>query len=461
MKWGDDEIDNLFQQRTDDLSFEYKNEYWKEFEASLPVSGVVESAPEESVNDVDALYREKSNSLSFEFKSSYWDEMAAMLPTNKKRLDFLWFFTSFVFVGLISSMFFMNIPVIVENDTNYSAENLNIQPETNKKLSGVVDRSIGESNVKVENNSSNQAKPTSQNELNGSSFENGSVPVDITSNRVATPYIFSNANNVGFNSSRENDNSAPIDSENDSQITEVEFSQTAIASTASEQEIILATKKLEMGTIDRELAQSIFKNVKVPLKTNLYIELNGGISQALTSPSESTVSILGLGIGTSFQKGRFIFTTGLNAIMSNHSDMSLSREAKVYGFGSELYRYNLEYKQTYSLEGAFTVGYILGRHTISLGCRPSYMMNSRVIINQEGPEGFERNDVYGFMDGLNRFGIKPMIGYSVNLSHGLVFGINVGAQVVQTVNEEFVNGKNSQLPIDGQLYLRKLIKFRK
>jgi hypothetical protein len=461
MKWGDDEIDNLFQQRTDDLSFEYKNEYWKEFEASLPVSGVVESAPEESVNDIDALYREKSNSLSFEFKSSYWDEMAAMLPTNKKRLDFLWFFTSFVFVGLISSMFFMNIPVIVENDTNYSAENLNIQHETNKKSSGIVERSIGESNVKVENNSSNQAKPTSQNELNGSSFENSASSTDITSNRVATPYISSNTNNLGVNSSQENDNSAPIDSENDSQITEAEFSHTAIASTASEQEIILETKKLEMGTIDRELAPSIFKNVKVPLKTNLYIELNGGISQALTSPSESTTSSLGIGIGTSFQKGRFIFTTGVNAIMSNHSDMSLSREAKVYGFGSELYRYNLEYKQTYSLEGAFTVGYILGRHTISLGCRPSYMINSRVIINQEGPEGFERNDVYGFMDGLNRFGIKPMIGYSINLSHGLVLGINVGAQLVQTVNEEFVNGKNSQLPIDGQLYLRKLIKFRK
>jgi hypothetical protein len=65
------------------------------------------------------------------------------------------------------------------------------------------------------------------------------------------------------------------------------------------------------------------------------------------------------------------------------------------------------------------------------------------------------------MDGLNRFGIKPMLGYSVNLSHGMILGINVGAQVVQTVNEEFVNGQNSQLPIDGQIYLRKSIRFGK
>ena len=124
MKWGDDEIDNLFRQRTDDLSFEYKNEYWEDFEGSLPVSDVVESAAEGAVHDIDALYRAKSKSLSFEYNSSYWDEMAAMLPNNKKRLDFLWFFTSFVFVGLISSLFFINGPITTEKDVNYSADNL-------------------------------------------------------------------------------------------------------------------------------------------------------------------------------------------------------------------------------------------------------------------------------------------------------------------------------------------------
>ena len=315
--------------------------------------------------------------------------------------------------------------------------------------------------MKGDNNSSNQETPASQNQLNENSIENGASSTDNTANRVAGPVISSSANNVVVITSLENENSTPVHSENDSQITEPEFGQTEIASTRSDQEIILATKKIEMGTIDRALAPSSFKTLKVPVTTNLYVELNGGISQALTSPSESIASSLGLGIGTSFQKGRFIFTTGVNAIMSNYSDMLLSREAKVYGFGSELYRYNLEYKQTYSLEGVFTVGYKLGRHTISIGCRPSYMMNSRVIINQQGPQGIERNDVYGFMDGLNRFGIKPMLGYSVNLSHGMILGINVGAQVVQTVNEEFVNGQNSQLPIDGQIYLRKSIRFGK
>jgi len=464
MKWGDDEIDNLFRQRTDDLSFEYKNEYWEDFEASLPVSDVLESAPEGSAHNIDALYRAKSNNLSFEYNSSYWDEMAAMLPNNKKRLDFLWFFTSFVFVGLISSLFFINGPITTEKDVNYSADNLynkNGTNNKNKNSSGDVESSIAESNVKGDNNSSNQETLASQNELNASSVENGASSTDNTANRVAGPVISSSANNVVTITSLENENSAPVHSVNDSQITEPEFSQTPKVSTTSEQEIILATKELEMGIIDRDLAPSSFKTLKVPVTTNLYIELNGGISQALTSPSESIASSLGLGIGTSFQKGRFIFTTGVNAIMSNHSDMLLSREAKVYGFGSELYRYNLEYKQTYSLEGVFTVGYKLGRHTISIGCRPSYMLNSRVIINQQGPQGIERNDVYGFMDGLNRFGIKPMVGYSVNLSHGLILGINVGAQVVQTVNEEFVNGQNSQLPIDGQIYLRKLIRFGK
>ena len=359
MKWGDDEIDNLFRQRTDDLSFEYKNEYWEDFEGSLPVSDVVESAAEGAVHDIDALYRAKSKSLSFEYNSSYWDEMAAMLPNNKKRLDFLWFFTSFVFVGLISSLFFINGPITTEKDVNYSADNLYNKNEKNKNSSGDLERSIAEGNVMVENNSSNQETYTSQNELSTSSSQNDAFSTDIIPNRAASPSIFSNFDNVGAITSQENDISELLHSENDSHNTDIEFDQSVEETIASEQEIILATKKIEMGTIDRELALSSFKTLKVPVTTNLYVELNGGISQALTSPSESIASSLGLGVGTSFQKGRFIFTTGVNAIMSNYSDMLLSREAKVYGFGSELYRYDLEYKQTYSLEGVFTVGYKL------------------------------------------------------------------------------------------------------
>lgn len=459
MKWGDDEIDKLFRQRTEDLSFEYKKEYWKEFEAERLVADTLENTQLEPAHTIDALYKEKANSLSFEYNSAYWDEMAAMLPNNRKRLDFLWFFTSFVFVGLISSLFFINGPKTDEKDIIYSIEHSESTIRKNEHLSVIEESSIDQSNKKVEdelNLLSEQVTHNTVNEIN--SIENTTVSID----RTTIPAFSSNGTivNVEDNSSHGNDNNTLVHAENEAEITDTEIILKG-ANTPAEQGIILVPKKMNVATIDRELAQSVLKNVKVPVKTNLYVELNGGLSQALTAPSESTTSSLGLGIGTSFQKGRFIFTSGVNAIISNHSDMVLSREAKVYGFGSELYRYNLEYKQTYSLEGAFNVGYIFGRHTISLGFRPSYMLNSRVIIEQQGPVGNDRNDVYGFMEGLNRFGFKPMLGYSVNLSHGLVLGINVGTQLVPTVNEEFVNGENSHFPIDGQLYLRKLIRFGK
>jgi hypothetical protein len=65
------------------------------------------------------------------------------------------------------------------------------------------------------------------------------------------------------------------------------------------------------------------------------------------------------------------------------------------------------------------------------------------------------------MDGLKRFGLKPMIGYSWSVMPGMELGVNVGIQVMPQINEDFINGINNKLPIDGQVYFRKTIDFRK
>ena len=73
----------------------------------------------------------------------------------------------------------------------------------------------------------------------------------------------------------------------------------------------------------------------------------------------------------------------------------------------------------------------------------------------------ERNDIYGFMEGINRVGIKPTIGYSFRLNNGISIGVNSGIQLMKLVNEDFINGVNNKLPIDCQVYLRKSIQIRK
>ena len=103
----------------------------------------------------------------------------------------------------------------------------------------------------------------------------------------------------------------------------------------------------------------------------------------------------------------------------------------------------------------------MGAHTLSLGVRPSYVIGTKVAYDSGTTEGTEREVFYGYTDGIKRFGIKPMIGYAVNLSPNLMLGVNVGMKLTPSVNEDFINGVNNTLPIDGQIYIRKSLSFRR
>jgi len=59
-----------------------------------------------------------------------------------------------------------------------------------------------------------------------------------------------------------------------------------------------------------------------------------------------------------------------------------------------------------------------------------------------------------------RFGVKPTLGYSYRINNWTI-GANVGVQLMQSVNEDLINGFNNQFPIDGQIYLRRTIRLRR
>ena len=69
--------------------------------------------------EIDKLAREGAANSSVEYKAEYWTEFAAMLPVSGKK-DFLWFFTAFLFVGLLGTSFVFNGLV---GNTNVQATN--------------------------------------------------------------------------------------------------------------------------------------------------------------------------------------------------------------------------------------------------------------------------------------------------------------------------------------------------
>ena len=99
---------------------------------------------------------------------------------------------------------------------------------------------------------------------------------------------------------------------------------------------------------------------------------------------------------------------------------------------------------------------------INVGVRPSYIVGTKVGITETVDEqkNIESNE-YGHVNGLNRFGIKPMIGYSVDITNSLKVGINIGVEMMPKIQDGFLVGSNNRFPIDGQIYLRHSLKFRR
>ena len=125
--------------------------------------------------------------------------------------------------------------------------------------------------------------------------------------------------------------------------------------------------------------------------------------------------------------------------------------------------HNLNYKSLYAIEGVLALTRNFGRHGVTVGIRPSYLMSTKVDYTRidEKEQVSQRNELIGFTDGINRFGLKPTLGYSFMLNEKWNTGINLGVQTMETFKEDFITKDNNRFPIDGQIYIRRNIQLRK
>jgi len=478
MSLKDEDIDKLYQDRSNDLSFDYKPKYWDAFNASLPglmADGVV-------VDEVDTMYQQEAGNVDFPYKESYWTEMEAMLP-SRRRADVLWFATSFVFIGLLFVSLFMSQNNGVNADTLLSeislnrsnAHGSNTTVEQNTTMSEDVSSmtNIGISGAaqddNIQSNSNVEEDIPAINEGNDSNTLQSELAVSTeavqTELQVEEPIGVVTASTVliedkpirDLNQLFLEENSTQENKETTNDVIDIREENLTLESVDN-----LATQNIPVNIFSPDTSAMRIPEMDLPVASAMYLEANGGVSQSLITPSDRTSTHVGIGFGAQFYKGNFTFTTGINGSVSFHDDLVLNRQAKVYGFGSEVYNYTIKFNQIYSLEANLSFGYKIGSHQFNIGIRPSYIVGTKVgFTKNSSTSEDERMETYGYTDGLTKFGLKPMIGYSFDISPNWTVGLNVGTQVMQTVNEDYINGTNRTLPIDGQLYIRKTISFRK
>jgi hypothetical protein len=396
--------------------------------------------------EIDKLYQTSASGSQFEYKAEYWREMEAMLPIQKKRGDALWFFFSALIFGLLLTSVFIQETLSLNSDETLVAD-------TNTYIDVTTEQST------VESETIDSEEPNGW----GNESTSNAISRDEGDSKSTTHGEVSNPIQSITRSDESSESIKPIDQQ------KAELNGSDNGELTSIDVGTLQTRSLELtsrATLQEQSHPWDKAKINTVALNGMFVQLLGGVSQSMIDPSTGWSNSFGAGVGYNLEKGRFILNVGVNGLISNHNDLELTRSAKVYGFGSEVYTYNIDYQQLYLLEGNIEFGYLLGRHEVKAGVRPSYVFSSRVrvietAIADQSFTSEEHGSYYGYMDGLKRIGLKPTFSYAYRIRPDLKVGMNFGVQLLQGVNEDFVEGKNNNLPIDGQLYLRKTIRFRK
>ena len=433
-------------------------------------------------NEMDKLFQKEAGKQSFEYKDAYWKEMEAMLPAAKGG-DFYWFLTSGIFVALLFVTPFLGVlnesrkAEVLAMEAESSEVNTTINNESLEKQSSNMiaeNKVITAINNEVEkeyladNTVLNQPRKDEVQRSNVTPVKSNSIRVyKKNTSDSSTPIILADSH-AGLNASDRKTNHNIVDSKHielSNQVTKESTFTSAIDKKEELEQIdVESLNTRDVSLLDQNAPlelQNITYDLSLPWSSSFYLEGNAGLSQSLITPSENNSYSFGAGLGTQFRKGRIVFTTGVNVIWSHYKDLLLTRQAKIYGFGSEVVQSHINFSELYTLEANLNVGYSFGRHNLNIGVRPSYVVGSKVKVTQSAELEDGNRTYYGFMDGINRWGVKPSFGYGFDLTNKLTVGVNLSTQILSSVNEEFINGVNKKFPIDGQIYLRKTLRLRK
>lgn len=441
--------------------------------------------------EIDKLFQESAKAQTFEYKNAYFSEVEAMLPVNKKGKDFLWMGTALLFIAALTTGYFVNNNA--ENtfdgsNDQLSKVELNNQKEistlSSAKIEGkqsgnvIKDEALLNESTSKMNAGSGQLvnqladgtnlnanlKSASQQQGWSKSMYNTGITEIPEQAQLATEMIGSDHSTGQIND--QTTEKEPLKSlrAGTKVKTEKEFGVNHPPVTARLN--VNPINQLNQG-IDRDLSPNAMSPMLSELrpKSALYVELNGGMSQSLVTPEQYTSVSYGGGIGMETHLGNFNLTTGLNFKFSDHRDLILTRSGsgKLYGFGSTPTGVNtFNFKQLYSFEMPITLGYNFGKHNVNIGVRPSFAFGANMKQQTYiGEQLVRTKESLGLItEGISQFGLKPTFGYAYHLNKWTV-GANIGVQLMQSVDEEYIQGINNRFPLDGQIYVRRTIRLRK
>jgi hypothetical protein len=381
--------------------------------------------------DLDKLFQESAKQMKTPYQESFWTEVETLLPEQKqKKRGFGWFFA----IGIV---------LIIGTGALF------FKPQTGNQT---IQLARVESPVKGKSNHAIQSLKTP--------VETENVASSTFTETPQTNYFHASKSAP---SSKEVLPTSPMLTQQPSSFDTLLLNTTESESSTSsskEHESVISLNYLKNESWKSPSLVNAYWMQKAPQrKHSMYVQIGSGFSQSyLANQKSQWFPTFNMGAGYQYRKNHLGFSAGLQMTSLLDHNIVVQRTSQVYNFSVIDYVQNMNYRQVYLLELPLSMDFKSQKQTFSIGLAPTYLASTVMHFSQleNGKVSFE-NKYIGQRIGLNSFGLKPSIGYQLELAKSWQIGVQLNAQVIRQIDNSQLVGALNKMPITGQFTLRKTL----
>lgn len=407
--------------------------------------------------EIDKVFEEASKQQSFEYRQEYWKEFEKQLPVNKSKRPLAWWIAGNMFLAIFIGW---TIAESLHGKIAVKENNLKAHVPHGTLSEKVGEKTVGQKVKAFENHVFQVVEKESPNyEMNIDVQSTAPIlPIDRKSNEFS-PFVSAIEANLMLDERKNGNNHT------DSESQFVRFDEQAgISSKQTENNSApnMEVRPLESSFYDASLIPSNL-GLSKPNRIKLYAEVNGGVGQGWMSSKEASRSVngtVGLAAGISLPLSKFNVNVGLGFQATKFDDLKIKERTKIYGFGSSILENTYQFNSIYAVTLPVQIDYSLGRHTLALGLTSSVNLFSRLKRTEE-VDGIQTANRSGIakVDLFSKVRLEPTVGYSFAVNENMNIGLRIGMNVIQPIQSDRFVGTPIKLPMHGQVYLMRKFNF--
>lgn len=383
----------------------------------------------------DNDFKDKIDQMEFEFKESYWNEMESLLDSKKKKRGaFFWWITSLsvasvLIAGVVVLLTTTNQPEHLQAgkteqklQSSTQGNESEVGQADNHELNGMSQESSEESNVLGDSKSTNRAEKIQQQSNDNKS--SNLVKREATQ-KVTSPKNEGTKNGYKTNSKKEQIASGETNAIHDNSYLNVQNPELPnVENHFSKMEI---NQNVMLPTEQRNLTLPNFKVAKKPA-WNSHVGVLAGINFGQSfRTDQGSVGGFGSQMGLRFyfdHKSGLQLNTGLVFGVNSIDGLVYEETAKVFGFAQYDLVNTIQYKRMLTAHVPLYIGYDSYRFSVAGGLRLNYIMNTQGKVYTWDNSVVDQN-IWGYAHGIKYFNLACGLESSYRISRRFDLGLSL------------------------------------